>query len=184
MDQGKAAYFRWLNGDESGLTEVIETYKDPLILFLNGYVHDFSSAEELCEEVFFRLAVKKPHFAGESAFSTWLFSIGRNLALDLLRKQARHPSAEVPDTVAASEKSVEDILLSEENKRALYRALDTLSPEEKSILTLIYFAGLKPGEAARAMRKSRKQGENLIYRAKQKLKQELTREGIDDEDIR
>ena len=52
MDTGSESYRRYLAGDDEGLAEIVRLYKDRLILFINTYVHDFSAAEDLCEDVF------------------------------------------------------------------------------------------------------------------------------------
>lgn len=86
MDHGASSYRRFLQGDDSGFEEIVRTYSDGLILYLYGYVSDFHLAEDLCEDTFFRLLVKKPRFDGRSSFKSWLYTIGKNLATDHLRR--------------------------------------------------------------------------------------------------
>lgn len=62
QDNGKAGYDRYLSGDDSGMGDIIDEYKDGLILFLNNYTHNIIVAEELCEDTFVKLAVNKPKF--------------------------------------------------------------------------------------------------------------------------
>lgn len=50
MDNGASSYRRFLEGDDSGIVEIIRDYKDGLILFLNRYVNNIHTAEELAEE--------------------------------------------------------------------------------------------------------------------------------------
>ena len=64
MDNGASSYRRFLEGDDSGLCEIVRDYKDGLILFLHSMTRDLGLAEELCEDTFVRLAVKKPKFSG------------------------------------------------------------------------------------------------------------------------
>ena len=78
MFNGAGSYRRFLNGDESGLVEIVEEYKDGLILFLNRYVSDFYVAEDLAEDTFFKLVIKKPRYVGDSSFKAWLYTIARN----------------------------------------------------------------------------------------------------------
>lgn len=67
MDYGASSYRRFLAGDDSGLAEVIRLYKDGLMFYINGYVHDISMAQDLTEDVFFKLAVKKAALSGGSS---------------------------------------------------------------------------------------------------------------------
>ena len=60
MDRGTESYRRFLAGEEDGLVEIIRDYKDGLILYLNSFVNNIHTAEDLAEDTFVRLAVKKP----------------------------------------------------------------------------------------------------------------------------
>ena len=71
MDFAAANYRRYLEGDDEGIVEVIRDHKDGLTLYLAGIVGNIFTAEELTEETFFKLVVKKPRFAGKSSFKTW-----------------------------------------------------------------------------------------------------------------
>ncbi len=68
MDNGASSYRRFLGGDDSGISEIVGEYKDGLILYLNKYVGNIYTAEELAEDTFFRLITKKPRFSGKSTF--------------------------------------------------------------------------------------------------------------------
>ena len=94
MDNGASSYRRFLQGDENGFIEIVRDDKDGLILYLSGIVGSISLAEELTQDAFVRLGIKKPRFSGTSSFKTWLYAIGRNLALDFLRKAKRR--GEIP----------------------------------------------------------------------------------------
>ena len=85
MDIGVESYRRFLGGDDTALAELIHEYRDGLILFINRYVNDLHTAEELTEEVFFRLVTKKPGVYEKSSFKTWLYTVGRNEAVSFLR---------------------------------------------------------------------------------------------------
>ena len=91
-ENGAMNYNRFINGDKDGMTEVIREYKDGLSLYLNSLVRNICEAEELMEETFVELVVKKPRFSGKSSFRTWLFSIGRYIAYDYIKKRLRGKS--------------------------------------------------------------------------------------------
>ena len=69
-DNGASSYRRFLNGDDEGLTEIVRDYKDGLMLYLNGFVNNISTAEELMEETFFKIITKKPRFREKNPFKT------------------------------------------------------------------------------------------------------------------
>ena len=92
MDHGAASYRRFLDGDDEGFVEIVRVYNDGLILYLNSFVNNISVADELAEDAFVKLGVKKPRYTGKSSFKTWLYAIGRNVAIDYIRKNAKKRS--------------------------------------------------------------------------------------------
>ena len=189
MDNGASSYRRFLDGDDNGFVEIVRDYKDGLILFLDSFVRNLSIAEELAEDTFVKLGIKKPHFSGKSSFKTWLYAIGRNVAVDYIRKESKHSSISINELPIdecvdlADRQTLEDAYLKEERKIVIHQALGELKPEYRQVLWLTYFESLSNKETARIMRKSVHNTETLIYRAKQSLKSQLIREGFTYEDI-
>lgn len=180
MDNGEISYRRFLDGDDEGMVELIRDYKDGLILYLNGITGNILLAEEIMEDTFFKLVTKKPRFSGKSTFKTWLYSIGRNSAIDSLRKRSRFSDTPVDEyTDLAGEESIERDYLKEEQKITLHKALQKLNPDYKQVLYLVFFENFSNSETAKIMHKTRRQVENLLYRAKLSLKSELEKEGFE-----
>lgn len=174
---GAEYYRRFLDGDDEGMVEIIRVYKDGLILYLNGIVGNIHTAEDIMEETFVKLTVKKPKYSERCSFKTWLYTIGRNAAVDHLR---RHKAKDIPldELELADKEDLELSYIKEEQKITLHRALAKLKAEYRQVLYLSFFEDLSNAEIANVMRKSRRQVENLIYRAKQSLKNELEKEGF------
>lgn len=183
MDNGACSYRRYLAGDDNGLADIIREYRDGLIFFLNGFVNDPDTAEDLAEDVFFRLAVKKPRFREKSSFKTWLYAIGRNEALTHLRRNkiTYIPLDELPEAPDGGD--FESDFLRTEKKIALNRCLSRLSDEYRQTLRLYYFEGFSAKEIAGIMKRSARGVNTLLYRARQAVKRELEKEGFDDEDL-
>ncbi len=180
MDNGSTLYRRYLDGDDEAMVELIRVYKDGLILYINGITGNLSLAEELMEDTFFKLAAKKPRFSGKCSFKTWLFTIGRNAALDSLRKRSHISDTPLEDRYDISdERSIEQDYLREEQKITLHRAMESLSSEYRQVLYLTFFEELSNTEAAAVMKKSNRQIENLLYRAKLALRSKLEKEGFE-----
>ena len=186
MDNGANCYRRFReDGDAEGLVELIRLYRDALIMYLCTFVRDFSTAEELAEDTFVYLGTKKPKDKGGYAFSTWLYTIARRLALDHLRKARRrneHLAAECGE-IPEDEISLEESYIREERRIAVHRAMRKLKPEYGQILWLVYFEELSLKDAARVMKKSVHAAETLAYRARNALRSELLKEGFTYEDI-
>ena len=181
MDNGAGSYRRFReDGDEQGLVELIRDYKDGLIFYLNSFVGDLNIAEELCEDTFVLLGTKKPKDKGGSSFKTWLYTIGRNIAVDYLRKLKRSKNVSLDSIYELSTDEIEFVneFIKEERKIAVHRALGQLKTEYRQVLWLSYFEDMPSKEIALIMKKSVHSIETLAYRARQALKQQLEKEGF------
>ena len=180
MDNGACSYRRFLDGDDKGIAEIVGDYKDGLILYLNGYVNNIFVAEELTEDTFFRLITKKPKFSGKSTFKSWLYAIGRNVAIDHIRRNSKILDAPIEDmeNYLSEELSLERSYIKEERKIIVHKALSQLATDYRVVLWLVYFEGFSNKEAAIALKKNARQIKNLLYRAKQSLKSKLEKEGF------
>ncbi len=180
-DNGAVQYRRFLSGDDEGFVEIIRMYNDGLVLFINGYVKNIYVAEDLAEDTFFKLLIKKPKFAEISNFKTWLYTIGRNLARDYLKKTAK--MVDMPDeginAMQQEEISVEKRYLIHEERIMLHQAISRLLPQYSEVLYLAYFELLSNIEIAHVIHKSQKQVANLLFRAKAALKGLLIEEGYE-----
>ncbi len=179
MDNGASSYRRFLDGDDKGIAEIVGDYKDGLILYLNHYVGNIFIAEDLAEDTFFRLITKKPPFSGRSMFKSWLYAIGRNVAIDYIRRNSRVQNVPREHLDAfAEQENLENSYIIEERKIIVHRALSELSTDYRTVLWLVYFEGFSNKEVVIALKKSDRQVKNLIYRAKQSLKSKLEKEGF------
>ncbi len=180
MDNGAGSYRRFLEGDENGIIEIIRDYKDGLILFLNGFTQNICVAEELMEETFVRLLVKKPKFSPRYSFKTWLYTIGRNTAIDYLRRNSKsvNMTDEEMQNILSEKESIEQAYIREEEKIVVHRAMSKLNSEYRQVLYLMFFEDFSTEQISAVMKKSKRQIGNLIYRAKMSLKSQLEKEGF------
>lgn len=185
MDNGESSYRRYIDGDDSGLVDIIKLYKDGLTLYINTYVKNIFTAEELMEETFFKLVTKKPNFSGKSSFKTWLFSIARNTAIDYLRHNKKISSESIDEFAdcVKEEENVEKQYLIKERKIIVHHAMRELNPDYFQVLYLTYFEDFSNDETAKVMRKNKRQIENLVYRARNALKKQLEKEGFQYEEL-
>ena len=185
MDNGAENYRRFLQGDDEAFVEIIRDYKDGLILYLNGFVNNILTAEELTEDVFFKLVTRKPRFKEKSSFKTWLYAIGRNTAVDYLRrnKKKKEVSAEEIKETEDERLSLEQSYIKQERLLLIHRAMEKLKPEYRQVLWLVYFEDFSQKETAGIMKKSVHSIETLVYRARLALKAELEKGGFIYEDI-
>lgn len=180
MDNGALYYRRFLQGDDSGFVELIRDYKDGLIIYLCSITGNVHLAEDLTEDTFVRIITKKPRFTEKSTFKTWLYTIGRNIAYDSLRKKSRAKecSADELAEIIADEKSLEDSYIKEEEKIELHNAVKKLPEPYRQVIWLTYFEELPNRETAIIMKKSVHNIETMLYRARKALREILEKEGF------
>ena len=186
MDNGASSYRRFRdNGDQNALVEIIRDYKDGLILYLTSIVGNIQTAEELAEDTFVLIGTKKPKDKGKGSFKTWLYTIGRNVAIDYLRKHSKHIEVSIDDNadLISDEDAVEAEYIKKEQKITVHKAMRKLAPEYQQVLWLIYFEELSNKETAKIMKKSVRSVESLLYRARKSLKSQLEMEGFDYEKL-
>ena len=173
---GEELYDRFQKGDVSAFEELVEMYKDPLFSFIKGIVPDWHDAEELLIDTFAQLALSASRFEGRASLKTYIFTIGRNLAVKHLKTRRHDELVSYDDALSAlvdDEGTPERSFELEEDKRVLHEALKTLKEQYRVVLELLYFEDMSYTEAAAAMNKSVDQVNNLAYRAKAALRKKL-----------
>ena len=181
MDNGASSYRRFRDdGDEGGLAEIIREYRDGLIFYINSIVNNIQVAEELAEDTFVLLGTKKPRDKGIGSFKTWLYTIGRNLALNSLKRKSRRKEISINDCneLIYDEENLEIEFIKEERRILVHKLLKKLKPEYRQVLCLVYFENFSNKDVAAVMRKSVHNIETLVYRARKALKSQLEMEGF------
>ena len=184
MDNGAVYYRRFLEGDRDAIIDIIADYREGLVLFINSIVDDFCAAEELAEDTFVKLCADRPKFSEKCSFKTWIYTIGKNIAFNSLKKKSRHPEESIDDFYSIADKeNIERNYIKDEEKRHLLRAMEKLKDDYKQVLYLVFFEGFSNPEAAAIMKKTERQIRNLLYRAKESLRNILEKEGFTYEGI-
>ena len=179
MDNGASSYRRFLNGDESAFDEIMKELFDNLVFFIDRYVHDIHAAEDIAIDAFSDLVVNKHRYNFKVTLKTYLFMLGRSRALNYIkhRKVINFVELTEADNTSAEQETLEEIILADERKRIVNNALNSLTDDMRVVVHLIYFEDLSYDEAAKVMKKNRKQVDNLLYRAKKELRIILGKDG-------
>ena len=166
-------------GDADAFAFLVETYETSvyrLALRMCGNAHD---AEEVAQEAFVAAWKGLPAFRGESKFSSWLYQLTTNAAIDFLRREKRHraavpmedePEPATPDT---PQQAVEE----SEVRQALQQALDTLTPEHREIFLLRQMRQLSYEEIGHLLGLESGTVKSRLSRAKKQLREILTQKG-------
>ena len=135
---------------------------------------DPAEAEDITQDVFLKLWTRPRLWRpGKARFTTWLYRVVSNAAIDRLRQRRRHDpldrAMEMPDRSAGPETRAAD----SQTKSAVVRALDELPPRQKLALVLTYYQGCSNAESAQIMELSVDALESLLARGRRKLRELL-----------
>jgi RNA polymerase sigma-70 factor (ECF subfamily) len=147
-----------------GFDVLVGRYKNAIVSYLFRLVGDFRTAEDLAQETFLRVFKKIQDYDTQARFSTWLYTIASNLAKDEFKRRSRHPARsldwkggsdttrEIPQLQASPLDSVPDaLLLQDEVRQNVNRALDRLEANDREILVLKDVQGLSYDEIAEVL---------------------------------
>ncbi|MGD0829352.1 MAG: sigma-70 family RNA polymerase sigma factor [Terracidiphilus sp.] len=180
-----AIMLRVAAGEESGFTFLARKYHRPIFHFLFRMVRNQAIAEELTQEVFLRVYRSRQSYRAEAKFTTWLYRIATNLAVnharDTKHERAAHtiyldaPDEETGATpdVASDGLSVEESLLRQERMKAI-RAHVMALPERQRMAVLMHkYQGMDYREIGEVLKLSESATKSLLFRAYQSLREKL-----------
>jgi RNA polymerase sigma-70 factor (ECF subfamily) len=172
-------------GDESGFNYLAEKYHRPIIHFLFRMVRNQAVAEELAQEVFLRVYRSRGSYRAEAKFTTWLYRIATNLAVNYARdtrheRSAQTFSLDAPDEetgtkpeVAGDEPSAEQRLLREERMKAIRARVMALPERQRMAVVMHKYQGMDYREIGAVLKLSESAIKSLLFRAYQTLRETL-----------
>jgi RNA polymerase sigma-70 factor (ECF subfamily) len=173
-------------GDEQSFELLLRKYRAPLVNFLYRMVRDSAAAEDLAQEVFLRVYRARKEYAPSAKFTTWMFRIATNLALNSVRDN-RHRKMEisVDQTVETNEDeqramelpdrtpSIEQQLVAQTRSEMILRAIHSLPEKQRAAVLLHKYQELDYDEISRILECSDSALKSLLFRAYETLRTEL-----------
>jgi RNA polymerase sigma-70 factor (ECF subfamily) len=173
--------------DEPGaFEELVGHYQQRLVAVLNHLVGDMEEAEDLAQEAFLRVYRARKKYRAKCKFSTWLFTIANNLALNTLRARQRRPVVPLNtrDSGPLGPRPAEQILKDSGNQpvrrvqqqelEAIVRqALEGLNERQRLAVLLNKFEDMNYAEIAEVMGLTTKAVKSLLCRARNNLREAL-----------
>ncbi|MBP9903028.1 MAG: sigma-70 family RNA polymerase sigma factor [Verrucomicrobiota bacterium] len=185
LDPDAALMLRARQGDGGAFTELVEKYKQPVLNLAFRTLRDLTEAEDLAQNVFVQVWKAAPRYEPTAKFSTWLFTIARNLCLNEIRRRSRHPAESLDQTRDDADDQplyqVEDKrvapateeLLRGELVEKVDAALAGLPENQRTALLLCRQEDLSYEEIAAVLGCSLSATKSLIHRARETLKLQL-----------
>ncbi|MBI3670992.1 MAG: sigma-70 family RNA polymerase sigma factor [Acidobacteria bacterium] len=173
-------------GDDASFELLLHKYRTPLVNFLNRMVRNPAAAEDLAQEVFLRVYRARKQYAPNAKFTTWLFHIATNLALNALRDgrcrqmevsldQPGHPGAEEPAAMELPDRgpSVEQQMIARDRAAVIRAAIHALPEKQRAAVLLHKYHELDYDEIARILECSESALKSLLFRAYETLRVRL-----------
>lgn len=180
-----AIMLRVAAGDESGFNYLVEKYHRAMVHFLFRMVHTQAVAEELAQEVFLRVYRSRESYRAEAKFTTWLYRIATNLAVNYARdtkheRTAQNVYLDVPDEetgttpeVADDEPTVEQQMLRDERMGAIRKHVMALPERQRMAVLMHKYQGLDYRQIGEVLKLSESATKSLLFRAYQTLREKL-----------
>jgi RNA polymerase sigma-70 factor (ECF subfamily) len=169
-----ALVLRVCGGDDDAFEELMSRYKRSVLNFAYRMLGDAGEAEDVTQETFVRAYRRIRRYRPSAKFSTWLFALARNAAIDRLRYRRRHPTDPLPQIVAADTVGGPSAEAEAHEIGELVAAAIALLPEDqRTAVVLAEYHGLSCAEIAGIMGCSEKSVESRLYRARSTLREKL-----------
>jgi len=173
---------RILEGDRDRFTELVKRYEKRIINYVYRITHRYEDAHDLAQEIFVKVYVALDRYDPKYQFSTWLFRIAQNSAIDALRKKA---IAEVPLTRPSDDENTKErefaddgispyrALKNKELSAAIEKAVTELPADYRELIQLRHYAELSYEEIASMKKLPLGTVKNKLFRARNLLKDQL-----------
>jgi RNA polymerase sigma-70 factor, ECF subfamily len=184
LDPDAGLMLRVKRGDMDAFEELVERYKQPVINLAYRTLNDLEEAEDLAQNVFVQVFKSAHRYEASAKFSTWLFTIARNLCLNEIRRRSRHPAEPldprpededqpVRQMADAREYSPTDRALQNELEQKIQEALAELPENQRMAILLFRQEEMSYEEIAKILGCSLSATKSLIHRGRETLKQKL-----------
>jgi RNA polymerase sigma-70 factor (ECF subfamily) len=185
LDPDAALMLRVKQGDWSAFSELVDKYKQQVMNLVFRMIRDAAEAEDLAQVVFLQVYKSADRYQVASKFSTWLFTIARNLSLNEIRRRSRHPADSLDATRPDEEDqplhqyedkktfSPPDSLLHGELEEKIEQALAELPENQRTAILLCRGDELSYEDIAKVLGCSLSATKSLIHRGRETLKDKL-----------
>lgn len=159
MANDKELIARYLGGDDSAFSELIDLYLKPVYNFLFRFTGDSAATDDLVQDTFIKVWKNFKRFDRTKSFKTWLFTIAKNTAYDYLKKKRSIPFSNFTDedgnnsldNVDSNEILPDEILKRKDLAQNLEEKLNQLPQRYALILTLHYKDDFALGEISQIL---------------------------------
>lgn len=184
-DPDVALMLRVKRGDLRAFEELVEKYKQPVMNLVYRTLPDATEAEDLAQNVFIQVYKSAHRYEVTAKFSTWLFTIARNLCLNEIRRRSRHPADSLDTSPFEDDDQparqyedrrtpgVPETILQGELQEKIAEAVAELPENQRTAMLLCREEELSYEDIAEVLGCSLSATKSIIHRARETLKQKL-----------
>jgi len=170
-------------GEEYAFEILVQRYHQHLYNFIHSYVENQQSTEDIVQETFIKMIknIQAYKQQANSKFSTWLFTIARNTITDEIRKGKIRETVPIDDQenlVSEKDESIEEIVIKNETIDSINIAIETLTPDLKSIVLLKYYLDFSYKEISEIIRSTPEKVKGRLHYAIEKIRKKLGAKGV------
>jgi RNA polymerase sigma-70 factor (ECF subfamily) len=167
-----------LTGRQEQYAFLVERYQEPLIHFLRNFLASDDQVFDCAQDTFLAAYRNLWRYSEKYTFRAWLYAIGRNKAIDILRKRRHEVVATFDSILADGLPGPEEIWLAKEHALVINKILEGLPEYYRQALYLRYHQDLSYEEIAAVLKLPVSRVKTYLHRGKEKLRRELARRGI------
>ena len=157
---------------DTAFEELYRSSRDDVFAYASGLLRDRSAAEDVTAQAFERAYRRRGSYRPrKGTMRAWLFGIARNAALDELRRRGRQSRLVADPEDIGADASAERAADAALRRVVIREALDRLSPRERELVALKYFAGLANAEIANVIGVSESNAGTRLHRVLEKLRE-------------
>jgi len=161
-------------GDPEAFGRIFDEFHGAIHRFVASRVGRPSDAEDLTQLVFVKALEALPRYEARGIpFGGWLFRLARNATIDHARTHREEPDLTAVTSRATEDRGPEGITILRTDLDAVAGALQRLTPDQREVITLRFFAGLSPREAAMVMGRQEGTIRGLQFRAIESLRRSM-----------
>jgi len=185
FDADAALMLRVREGDLEAFEALVEKHKQAIHNFVSRTIGDPTEAEDLTQNVFVQAYKSAARYKAEARFTTWLFTIARNLCLNEIRRRTRHPLDSIESSQSEEESTAvrqyadtsalppSELALREELESKIEEAILALPEKQRMALLMCREQELSYEDIAAVLGCSLSATKSLIHRARETLKAQL-----------
>jgi RNA polymerase sigma-70 factor (ECF subfamily) len=164
-------------GDTAAFAHIVEEFQTPIYNYVLRLVRDHGLAEDLTQEIFFRVYERLGRFSFRSKFTTWLYQVAKNRVVDELRTRERRPQG-TTDIESAPLHVIDPPAERVATIDALWRAVEALPLDLRMSLLLRDVAGFAYEEIAEILETTLATVKWRIYQARENVAEAVAAEGL------